>query len=304
MPDLSPEDVLAASGFVATQLALAKRRSLAALAQMWRVADPRDVRGSLEPVLPRVVRVMHQQQAAGRVAAWTQAQLAVAVASPNVEPGEAVLPISADRDGLMRSGASFAAVVAPTVPGVLARIGQGMTPEQSLAQGARILAGMVGSIAHDEARATTFDVVSGGAGARKITGYARQSEGAKTCDFCLMLETRGPVYSEESAGFEAHAMCDCTVYAIAMDDFEVSDSSWSAYERWAGREARGGTSASTSSDSSGMSLSEYRAADPGRLAVVEAQIASYEPIVATGGGTEWMRTQLQALYRERDALAA
>lgn len=44
--------------------------------------------------------------------------------------------------------------------------------------------------------------------------FARVPQGEKTCDFCLMLASRGPVYlTEESAGAftKFHAHCDCKV---------------------------------------------------------------------------------------------
>ena len=44
--------------------------------------------------------------------------------------------------------------------------------------------------------------------------FARVPQGERTCDFCLMLASRGPVYlTEESAGAftKFHAHCDCKV---------------------------------------------------------------------------------------------
>ena len=44
--------------------------------------------------------------------------------------------------------------------------------------------------------------------------FARVPQGEKTCDFCLMLASQGPVYlTEESAGafVKYHAHCDCKV---------------------------------------------------------------------------------------------
>jgi hypothetical protein len=292
MPRLSPSDVLAASAFVALELDRSKRQALAALAQLWRVVDPRDIPGTLTPVLPLIVQVMHQQQAAGRVTAWSQAQLAISVAVPAVTPGTATLPLSGTRDGRMPSGATFEAVIAPTTWGVLSRIGKGATREQALDTGRRLVTSMVGSVGHDEARATTADVVRGGGHARVVTGYARQAEGP-TCDFCLTLATRGPVYSEESAGFEAHAFCDCSVYAIAMEDFTVNPDEWDAYQRWSSRTPRGATSSSASRAATGT---------PSRAATLDAQIASYDATLAAGNGTQWMRDQMPRLNAERDAL--
>ena len=42
----------------------------------------------------------------------------------------------------------------------------------------------------------------------KAIGYARAPE-ADACEFCAMLAGRGPVYTKETAGFEAHTNCMC-----------------------------------------------------------------------------------------------
>lgn len=50
-------------------------------------------------------------------------------------------------------------------------------------------------------------------------GWARVGRGGKTCPFCLLLISRGPVYkSEETAGFRSHIRCDC--YAVPVYDNE------------------------------------------------------------------------------------
>lgn len=42
----------------------------------------------------------------------------------------------------------------------------------------------------------------------RALGYARVSDG-RSCSFCAMLVSRGPVYDVESVGFEAHNHCGC-----------------------------------------------------------------------------------------------
>ncbi len=42
----------------------------------------------------------------------------------------------------------------------------------------------------------------------KAIGYTRAPE-ADACEFCAMLAGRGPVYTKETAGFEAHTNCMC-----------------------------------------------------------------------------------------------
>lgn len=56
--------------------------------------------------------------------------------------------------------------------------------------------------------------------------FARVPTGEKTCDFCIMLASRGPVYlTEESAGAftQFHAHCDCKVVPF----FDSSFDGWS-----------------------------------------------------------------------------
>ncbi|MCU9996273.1 hypothetical protein FYZ44_05240 [Mobiluncus mulieris] len=67
--------------------------------------------------------------------------------------------------------------------------------------------------------------------------YARMVMGATTCDFCLMLASRGPVYgSAETAGGEGnkyHDHCDCIPVPVA--GHWVVDSSTQRGFRWEGQ---------------------------------------------------------------------
>lgn len=288
MATISPDDVIAASAYVKPTLEISKRRGLVQLAQLWSQVDAKDIRGTAAPVLPRIAQLMHEQQAAGRKIAWSQGQLATAVATGK-PPGSVTLPISEFRDGYLPSGTTFEAALTPSVPGTLARIAEHMLPELALEATGRVLASMVGTIAHAEARAVTQDLVfSRSSVAAPVTGYARRAEGANTCDFCRTLITRGPVYARDTAGFRAHRFCDCTVYATSMDTFIVDPNDWAAYQRWA------------NSRSSQIIGTEWITTD--RLSLVTSQIDSYEPIVKAGNGTEWMRAKLDELYAERTTL--
>jgi len=46
---------------------------------------------------------------------------------------------------------------------------------------------------------------------RRKPRFARVPAGGETCDFCLMLASRGFVYASEQAASHAHANCDCRV---------------------------------------------------------------------------------------------
>ena len=295
MTKISPETVIDASAYVKDTLTTSKRLALMALATKWRRVDPANVRGTLEPLLPEIEQLMHEQQALGRQIGWTQGELAAAVATGE-EPGSISLPLDAARDGRLRGGPSFANALQRAVPGALARIKSGVRPDAAVADAGRMVALQLGSIAHDEARLVTQDLVlARGGGAAPRMGYARKPEGAHTCDFCRTLATRGPVYSADTAGFRAHRFCDCTTYAVPTESFEVDPNDWAAYQRWASSAAR----QSVRNTKTGQAALE----PVDRLTVVNAQIASYEPIVKAGNGTYWMRGRLDELYEERTQLA-
>ena len=64
--------------------------------------------------------------------------------------------------------------------------------------------------------------------------YARVPTGAETCDFCLMLASRGFVYNSQSTASmgHVHSGCDCRIVA-GWDGMEVSDyDPRSIYDRW------------------------------------------------------------------------
>lgn len=44
--------------------------------------------------------------------------------------------------------------------------------------------------------------------------WARVPEGPKTCAFCALLCTRGAVYYDDTAKFQAHDHCDCTAVPV------------------------------------------------------------------------------------------
>ena len=64
--------------------------------------------------------------------------------------------------------------------------------------------------------------------------FARVPTGAETCDFCLMLASRGFVYNSQSTASmgHVHSGCDCRIVA-GWDGMEVDDyDPRSIYDRW------------------------------------------------------------------------
>jgi len=70
--------------------------------------------------------------------------------------------------------------------------------------------------AQETARAGARHVANGGRetaveAARRGRGRWYRVTGPGACEFCLMLESRGAVYSESTADFQAHDGCGCSV---------------------------------------------------------------------------------------------
>ena len=89
-------------------------------------------------------------------------------------------------------------------------------------------------IDYEMKRSANMSVVENGRRDPKKVRYARVPTGAETCDFCLMLASRGFVYqSEGTAGAgHTHSSCDCRCIP-GWDGMEVEDyDPRSIYDRW------------------------------------------------------------------------
>ena len=89
-------------------------------------------------------------------------------------------------------------------------------------------------IDYEMKRSANMSVVENGRRDPKRVRYARVPTGAETCDFCLMLASRGFVYqSEGTAGAgHTHYACDCRCIP-GWDGMEVEDyDPRSIYDRW------------------------------------------------------------------------
>lgn len=64
--------------------------------------------------------------------------------------------------------------------------------------------------------------------------YARVPTGAETCDFCLMLASRGFVYQSEStaSASHVHSSCDCRIVAGWSGDTVEGYDTQEIYDRW------------------------------------------------------------------------
>lgn len=163
-----------------------------------------------------------------------------------------------------------------------------------------------------------------------VTGFARVISGDKTCALCAIASTQR--YSREDL-LPIHPGCNCDVEPITADapwDQEAMDSRLagtheSVAERLGvsddgGRNVGLGTGrdytkliATHTHGEIGPVLSVKgqhftgpsqvaKAQAVPRLSMVDAQIKSYEDVLAKGGGTDWMREQMPRLQAERAAL--
>ena len=89
-------------------------------------------------------------------------------------------------------------------------------------------------IDYEMKRSANMSVVENGRRDPKKVRYARVPTGAETCDFCLMLASRGFVYQSEStaSASHVHSHCDCRI-TPGWDGMEVEDYDPQAiYDRW------------------------------------------------------------------------
>ena len=89
-------------------------------------------------------------------------------------------------------------------------------------------------IDYEMKRSANMSVVENGRRDPKKVRYARVPTGSETCDFCLMLASRGFVYQSEStaSASHVHSHCDCRI-TPGWDGMEVEDYDPSSiYDRW------------------------------------------------------------------------
>lgn len=90
------------------------------------------------------------------------------------------------------------------------------------------LAGAMARITLDAGRQTVLDAVEED---REAIGWTRITD-ANPCAFCAMLASRGPVFSEDTAAFQAHAHCACIAAPVYHRDEAWLGHSKDLYEQW------------------------------------------------------------------------
>jgi hypothetical protein len=179
----------------------------AQVAAGWRLLDPEDldrtVDGWLRVMVPLVTAQasVSARLAARYLEAFRQAEIGVGGFSPVVAspPPPAAITTSL------------------TVVGPVA-VKQAMVRAVPLARAVQVaMAAVAGEAVRHTLAGGRSTVLESVAADRRAQGWARAPSGSP-CAFCAMLASRGPVYREESADFEAHGGCQCTAEPVYDQD--------------------------------------------------------------------------------------
>ena len=196
------------------------------LLRTWRLLDPLDIDGTVGAWLDAatsVVTAAHARSVTAaidylrsfRVAELVGAGDLVAAGAP-FDPVAAALNLDAVRTSLLVTG--------PVA--VKAGTGRGLPVDRLVAEAraASARAGMRHAL--NGGRDTIIGTVEAD---DRALGWARATSG-RPCAFCAMLASRGPVYSRETGGFQAHDGCSCTAEPVYTRDADwpVGSRRWAA----------------------------------------------------------------------------
>lgn len=165
----------------------------------WRILDPTDLDGTVTAWLRVAVPLVRSNRTASANLAAAYYRRFRAIEAPAAPP---FTPLPAPALPAEQAITSLTVTGPVRLRSAMAR-GAALADATQLAQATSARAAM--RLALDGGRRTVIDAV---AGDQNAIGYARATSG-DPCYFCAMLASRGPVYSEESADFEAHDSCAC-----------------------------------------------------------------------------------------------
>lgn len=95
-------------------------------------------------------------------------------------------------------------------------------------EGAASVARAAVRLALDGGRQTLLDSMNDD---QRALGWARSASG-NACAFCAMLASRGPVYKEDSVGFQSHDGCGCTPEPVFSEDADWPAGSREYQQMW------------------------------------------------------------------------
>ena len=175
------------------------------LRPLWRLLDPADLDGSFPDWVSLVLDVIGSRRAISASLAATYVDAAKKAAL-----GASALP---SRLILADAVPTQAATVSLWVTGpirVKQALGRGLPLPKALDLGEAQSSGVAMRHALDGGRETVLSAVRDDP---QVKGWQRVTSGSP-CNFCSMLESRGAVYSADTADFEAHANCSCSAEPV------------------------------------------------------------------------------------------
>jgi hypothetical protein len=183
-------------------------RTVKQLLAVWPLLDPADIDGTITRWLQGVQPVVgfHRQQS-------TQLSANYLTTFRTLELGAGVpafAPVLADALPVEQLATSML-VTGPV--SLRSNLAKGMQFEKAVevAQANSARAGMRHALNGGR------ETITGTVGADgRAKGWARATSG-KSCSFCAMLASRGPVYAKGTVGFDAHDGCSCTAEPVYKD---------------------------------------------------------------------------------------
>lgn len=196
---------------------------------LWPMFDPRDIDRSWQALQLALKAVIDSKR-----------DTAARVAADYLRRFRELEGVAGDLSVLLAGAPDSAALdvsLRATGPATLQRaLSGGLTPELAAARALVTVSGVVSRVVLDGGRQTVLLTVESD---RQALGWQRVMHG-KTCAFCAMLASRGPVFkTKRSAGdprsrpARFHDHCDCTVEPVYSSESTWPQASVRARDMWA-----------------------------------------------------------------------
>ncbi|MDU7239808.1 hypothetical protein [Actinomyces sp.] len=172
----------------------------AVVAESWSMLDPANLSASEAVWLDRLAaRVQRLQQASSQLAEeYYQTYRANIVGAPLPKTQIPLQTLDFER---LRASLHVEGVVKTKKA-----IGRGIDTTQAMRLALKRVRGATGLVTRDAGRGLIVDMAYNDKAAGR---WRRVCLNPSPCAFCAMIAGRGPVYSEETSQFEAHAFCGC-----------------------------------------------------------------------------------------------
>ena len=179
-----------------------------ALARLWdRTMDPADIDGSFQKFQALATPLIKTARDRGELTAQTYFEQSKAEAGYTTPPATVDFQPTAtleNRNALHATSVAFAK----------RQIKRGVPAGQALSA-AKIA--MLGSAKRRVLEAPRRRIIALSKKDKDVKAWARVSDG-HPCPFCLMLVSRGPVYSFGTGDFQAHDRCGCSAMPVYRND--------------------------------------------------------------------------------------